>query len=73
MKDEVAWLVENGRLEWWTGKKAGSDAEFTNKIDDAMRFSRAEDAERARCYLLEPIARHLRSTEHMWCAKPEPK
>lgn len=64
--DETAWLIENGRQEWWDGRAAGSKAYFTKDHSEAMRFARFEDAERARCWLLEPIAAHLRSTEHVW-------
>lgn len=63
---ETAWLIENGRQEWWDGRVAGVYAVFTKDHSEAMRFARFEDAERARCWLLQPITAHLRSTEHVW-------
>jgi hypothetical protein len=66
-RDETAWLIENGRQEWWTGRTVGDEAQFTSDPNDVIRFARYEDAETARCWLLWPICHLLRSTEHIWC------
>lgn len=67
--DTHGWLIECGRQTWWDGRKPGLDAEFTSDPNEAIRFARFEDAELARCWLLEPIQHLLRATEHAWPAK----
>jgi hypothetical protein len=62
----MTWLIESGAQKWWDGRQAGSKAYFTADPNEALRFARFEDAECARCWLLEPIQHLLRSTEHVW-------
>jgi hypothetical protein len=61
-----AWLIECGDghppTTYWTGK--GIDA-WSLRVDDAMRFERREDAERALHWIVPP--RHnTHSAEHVW-------
>lgn len=65
-ESETGWLIESGATTWWDGRNAGDYATFTADPNDAVRFARFEDAEVVRCWLLKPISRLLRSTEHMW-------
>lgn len=69
---EVGWVIETGRTTYWDGRQAGRNAHFTGDPDEAMRFARFEDAERARCWLLEEQSAMLRSSEHVWLAKVQP-
>ena len=71
MPDETGWLIETGARTWWDGRQPGISATFTSDASEAIRFARFEDAERARCWLLEPIAKTLSSTEHLWQDVPE--
>ena len=49
---------------WWTGRGA---AMFSGDANEAMRFARFEDAERARAWLVERgISRGCKSTERLW-------
>jgi hypothetical protein len=73
LPDETAWLIESGAGEWWDGRTSGSEATFTRDANDAVRFARFEDAERVRCWVLAPISRLLRATEHMWVPTREKK
>ena len=75
---ETAWLVEftyhTGAPWYWTGR---GFEDFTPDHSNALRFSRQEDAERVRVWLLEqpdnytrpprPNAdKQLRSVQHLW-------
>jgi hypothetical protein len=60
------WLIETARQTWWDGRKTGLDAFFTPYPNEAIGFARFEDAEVARCWLLEPLMETLRSTEHIF-------
>jgi hypothetical protein len=60
---QAAWVVErytNGRLEYFQGRGADS---WTYKNDDAMRFAREQDAQRACGWLCNDMGR---AAEHMW-------
>lgn len=61
-----AWLIETARGTYWDGRKVGPDAWFTSDPLEACRFVREEDAEKVRCWLLEPKTggQFLRSVQH---------
>lgn len=69
---ERGWLIESARNEYWDGRKIGDDAVFVRDANEACRFARFEDAEVARCWLLEKIQRpqRLRSSEHVFLPRP---
>jgi len=63
---KLGWLIELGCSppQWWMGKTADG---FTPDSTLAIRFARFEDAEVARCYLVEKGWREgCRSLEHLW-------
>lgn len=70
--DKSGWMIETANTEWWDGKQAGLNARFTKDPNGAIVFADKGSAERARCYLLEPIMHLLRSTEHLWPTAPAP-
>lgn len=68
MSDEIGWVVEryrNGTLEYFEGR--GADT-WTTKHNDAMRFSREEDASRACAWLCNDMGR---ATQHGWTPQEE--
>lgn len=67
-EDERGWLIENARNEYWDGRQVGDAALFIRDANDALRFSRFDDAEVVRCWLLERQQRPqlLRSSEHVF-------
>lgn len=56
-QDETAWLVEynvhNYHPRWWGFNSPGKYAEWYSDSNRAIRFSRKEDAERMRLYIIE--------------------
>lgn len=68
MKNETAWLIETDGPTYWTG---GGEA-FSNDPNKAIRFARAEDAQRvidggrAGSVLGNTSSRLCRAVEHMW-------
>lgn len=68
-RDETAWVLESAGPKYWDGRGLRPE-NFTKKHEDAIRFSRKEDAETIRCWLLDPLHRLLASREHMWLKKP---
>jgi hypothetical protein len=63
---QFAWLIENVRLTtYWDGRAPDT---FTRDPNDAVRFSRQEDAERIVHWLMskEPVV----AREHGWFAAP---
>lgn len=70
MKQPSFWVVETARTTYWDGKQRGHEAYFTPEIGDAMKFYSHDDAERARCWLLQPYMSTLRSVEHMFVEMP---
>lgn len=63
---ETAWLIEASGPQYWNGTGIDRLA-FTRSADEAVRFSREEDAERVRCRLLDDAIRSLcTSVEHGW-------
>lgn len=68
-KSGTFWVIETARQTYWDGRKVGDSAQFTDKINDAIKFLDSESADQVRCWLLErPPERGgvqvLRSTEH---------
>jgi hypothetical protein len=66
---DTAWLVELGSdpPQWFEGR---SEDNFVTDANEAMRFARREDAQRAIGWLVAPgVRRGCKATEHMW---PEP-
>lgn len=66
MADKTGWMIETANQEWWDGKKPGAQAQFTKDPNGAIVFADFDSAEIARFYLLEPLAKLLRCTEHAW-------
>ena len=61
---ETGWVIETARTEYWEGRQPDA---FSPSHEQAMRFARFEDAERARIYLVDKkIGPHCRSVEHLW-------
>lgn len=59
----VAWLIE-GASVYWGGR---SPDYFVSNIDDAVRFSRYEDADRILGWIIPQQMRILcRVAEHVW-------
>ena len=72
MAEELAWLIELGSAtpQWFTGR--GAD-EFTTDANDALRFSREQDAYLAIFYLVAPgVRRGCKAVEHGWSDRPKP-
>ena len=71
---ETAWLIEESASGpvWWTGKRPGTEDQWSRDSLEAVRFSRRGDADRARLTL--PDGHLAKVTEHMWLAatKEEP-
>lgn len=66
---EAGWLIETGRQTYWDGRQIGDAAVFVPDANQAVRFARFEDAEIARCWLLEKSGgQRLRSSEHIFLA-----
>lgn len=68
---EHGWLIETAQSTYWDGKQIGDDACFVRDANEACRFARFEDAEVARCWLLEKLQRahRLRSAEHIFLSR----
>ncbi len=64
-----AWLIEGAGPHYWDGRSPTSS---TTDPNEAVRFSRFEDAERVRSGLIDG-GEHWRSVEHGWspAARPE--
>jgi hypothetical protein len=66
MSDEIqeVWLIEaNG--SYWDGRSTDAGA-FSRNANDAVRFSRFEDAEKVKYWLLGDYAFALKTTQHVW-------
>lgn len=63
--NEVGWLIETARTTYWDGRGLDEHC-FTDNHNDAVRFSRFQDAEVIRCWFLGKIGFSLRSTWHRW-------
>lgn len=59
-----AWLIEGDRC-YWNGHYADGRG-FTRNVNEAIRFSREEDADTVKNWLMEPCAFALRTTGHYW-------
>lgn len=59
-----AWLIEADG-SYWDGRSCDRRA-FTKDVNDAMRLSRFEDAERIKHWLIPGLAFALKTTEHVW-------
>lgn len=54
MQEESGWLIEqwiHGQLMYWSGRST-DDVAFTPKVEDAIRFSRHQDASKIISWLL---------------------
>jgi len=67
-QEEKAWLIETANQTYWMGRHTDNRG-FTPKIDDAIRFSRREDAEVIIHWLMESHCCALRSAEHIWVSR----
>jgi hypothetical protein len=65
MTNTSAWVIETANQSYWDGHYANSQG-FSDKIDDAVLFSRRQDAEIVINWLLREYAFALRSAQHMW-------
>jgi hypothetical protein len=68
--ETLTWLIETGAspTTYWDGRNV--DTGFTDKADEACRFSRFEDAETVRCWLIPNGYRFCRSVQHAWITEP---
>lgn len=55
-----AWLIETSQSSWWSGNGYSTDA------NEAVRFSRKEDAEKVISTALDNEMLALIATEHGW-------
>lgn len=62
--NEFAWLIEADG-SYWDGKYADARG-FSRKIEDAVRFTRQQDADTVKSWLLNDHAFALRTTQHGW-------
>lgn len=69
---ETGWLIESGAESYWTGR---STIDF-GPLDHACRFSRRDDAERVRCWLIadanKDLSKATRASEHIWISAAQP-
>lgn len=61
---EYAWLIEGDGC-YWDGKYADSRG-FTRDATSAVRFTRKQDADIIKHWLLQASAFALRTTQHGW-------
>lgn len=61
--NDSGWVIEADRT-YWNGKHL--DSRGFGDADDAVRFSRFEDAERVKHWLMPKMAFALKTTEHIW-------
>jgi hypothetical protein len=61
---ELAWLIEADG-SYWDGHYADSRG-FTRDVNSAVRFTRFQDAEAVKHWLLQASAFALRTTQHGW-------
>ena len=66
-----SWLIETGDHKYWDGRGKDRNS-FTSNPNDAVRFARAEDANRVIYWLMEPLAVFLVAREHGWMPAPHP-
>lgn len=67
-KDDVAWVIERdiaSRRHYWTGEAPPRTCPWTEKHEDALRFSRRTDAERMLTWHCQNTGRVV---EHVWVA-----
>lgn len=62
---KYAWVIETANNEYWNGKSLDRGS-FVADHSAAIRFSRFEDAEIVKYWLLEKMAFALRSSQHGW-------
>lgn len=62
---EFAYLIETANGTYWDGSYS-SPRGFTNKHDDAIRFTRQSDAYKVIHWLMPEFAFALRVTQHGW-------
>jgi hypothetical protein len=62
---ECAWLIETPNSTYWDGHFLDGKG-FTPKVADAVRFSRFQDAEAVKHWLLGTFAWTLRTAQHCW-------
>lgn len=62
--NEFAWLIEADG-SYWNGHYADSRS-FTRDVNEAIRFSRREDADIVKHWLLQIHSFALRTTQHGW-------
>ena len=63
-QQETAWLIEADGC-YWDGHFADPRG-FNRDVNHAVRFSRFEDAETVKHWLLHVHSFALRTTQHMW-------
>lgn len=60
-----AWVIETANQTYWDGHYTDSKA-FSPKVEDAVLFSRREDADVVINWLLQSYAFAVRATYHLW-------
>jgi hypothetical protein len=63
-QQELAWLIEADG-SYWDGHFADSRG-FNRDVNAAVRFSRFQDAEAVKHWLLQAHSFALRTTQHIW-------
>lgn len=64
--DKLGWVIEAGNEpRYWTGRGAH---DFSEWHEDAIRFARREDAEKAKQWICRNHA--LKVVEHLWVDVP---
>lgn len=62
---EFAWLIETANGTYWDGKYTDSRS-FSPKIDDAIRFTREQDAQSVIGWIFQSYSFAIRATQHGW-------
>jgi len=61
-----AWLIEADG-SYWDGRTIDRNG-FCADVNEAVRFSRQQDADRVKHWLMPGLAFALKTTEHVWLA-----
>lgn len=62
---QCSWLIEAANQTYWNGHHTDGRG-FDRNVENAIRFTRQEDAAAVLHWLLEPWAWTLRTTLHCW-------
>lgn len=71
MFEQLAWMIEwiDSPPAYWDGRGPNT---FSTNPNDGIRFSRQEDADRVRYWILDlRTQKHCESRQHGWADMPE--